>query len=77
MACACELASQVCSEAMQVELQRVAALVHLAKGEHLHAAWHFDKEAKHLRRAGTYREIPNTLDLAAAAYEQAGLPRYG
>ncbi|MDA8744763.1 hypothetical protein N9N28_09040 [Rubripirellula amarantea] len=75
LSCACELASQVCSEDMQAELQRVSALVHLAKGEYMQAAWHFDKEADHLRLAGTYREIPNTLELAAGAYEQAGLPR--
>ncbi|TWT79906.1 hypothetical protein CA13_13140 [Planctomycetes bacterium CA13] len=70
--CACELASEVCSEALQAELQNVAAMIHLAKGEILQAAWHFDKEAKHLRLAGNYREIPVALELAAAAYEQSG-----
>ncbi|WP_231615536.1 hypothetical protein [Novipirellula artificiosorum] len=70
-ACACELAADVCSESLQAELQNVAAMIHLAKGEYLQAAWHFDNEAKHLRLAGNYREIPVALELASAAYEQA------
>lgn len=71
---ACNLAEGVCSHDLQAELQHVAAWIHLAKGEYLQAAWHFDNEAKHLRLAANYRQIPRTLELAAAAYEQAGLP---
>lgn len=70
--CACELARQVCSHNLQAELQHVAALIHLADGQYLQAAWHFDNEAKHLRLANNYREIPLILNHAAAAFEQAG-----
>ena len=67
-----ELSSKVCSDALSAELQHTAAMIHLAKGEHLQAAWHFDREAKYLRYSTTYREIPGTLQLAAASYEQSG-----
>lgn len=70
---ACELARQVCGYELQAELQNVAALIHIAKGEYLQAGWHLDSEAVNLRLAGNYREIPGALQLAAAAYEQAGL----
>lgn len=70
--CACELARQICSHNLQAELQHVAALIHLAEGQFLKAASHFDNEAKHLRLANNYREIPLALDHAAAAFEQAG-----
>lgn len=72
---ACDLASQVCSEDLQAELQNVAAMIHLAKDEYLQAAWHFDKEAKHLRHAKNYRVISSALELAAAAYSEAGQHR--
>ncbi len=52
----------------------MAALIHLAKEEYLQAAWHFDREAKNLRLAGSYREVPGALERAAASYEQAGKP---
>lgn len=72
---ACELAQQVCGEDLQAELQNVAAMIHLAKDEYLQAAWHFDKEAYHLRLAKNYRVIPTALELAAAAYSEAGQHR--
>jgi len=65
---ACRLAEDVCSDDLAAELQDVAALIHLAKGEYFQAAAHFDREADHLRRAGNYREIPDVLELSAAAY---------
>ncbi len=70
--CACELVKKTCNHSLQAELQHVAALIHLASGQFLSAAWHFDNEAKHLRLAGNYREIPTALNLAAEAFEQAG-----
>ena len=70
--CACELAQEICSHNLQAELQHVAALIHLADGQFLKAASHFDSEAKHLRLASNYREIPLALNHAATAYEQAG-----
>ncbi|TWU57181.1 outer membrane protein assembly factor BamD [Rubripirellula reticaptiva] len=73
--CACELISDVCSYELHAELQNVAALIHVAKEEYLQAAWHFDREAKYLRMAGNFREVPGALELAAAAYQQAGMPR--
>lgn len=69
---ACEAAKEVCSEDLQAELQNVAAMIHLAKGEYLQAAWHFDKEAKYSRRAKNYRVISGALELAAAAYSESG-----
>jgi len=69
---ACELATDVCSEELQAELQNVAAMIHLAKGEYFRAACHFDKEAEHLRLAGNYREVPVALEFASAAYQQSG-----
>ncbi|TWU56705.1 hypothetical protein Poly51_26220 [Rubripirellula tenax] len=74
-ACACELIHDICSHELHAELQHVAAAIHLAKDETLQAAAHFDLEAERLRSAGNYREIPRALDLAAAAYQQSGLPR--
>ncbi|MEZ6092361.1 MAG: tetratricopeptide repeat protein [Pirellulaceae bacterium] len=68
---ACELAQEICDYNLQADLQRTAAMIHLACGDYLQAGWHLDMEAKNLRLAGTYREIPATLELAAAAYEQA------
>ncbi|WP_145168066.1 hypothetical protein [Rubripirellula lacrimiformis] len=73
-ACGCELAGDVCSHELHAELHDVAALIHVAKEEYIQAASHFDREARHLRLAGNYREIPGTLELAAAAYQQAGSP---
>ena len=70
--CACELAQDVCSHNLQAELQHVAALIHLAEGQFLQAASHFDREAKHLRLAKNYREIPLALNHAASAYQEAG-----
>ena len=69
---ACELAEHVCDYALQAQLQNVAAMIQLACGKHLSAGWHLDMEAKNHRLALNYREIPGTLELAAAAYEQAG-----
>jgi tetratricopeptide (TPR) repeat protein len=69
--CACQLATDICSHNLQAELQHVAALIHLASGQFLQAAWHFDNEAKHLRLAGNYREIPTALNHAASAFEEA------
>lgn len=69
--CGCELASGVCDDGLLAESHNVAAYVHLAKGEYLQAGVHFDREAVHLRLSGNYREIPGTLELAAAAYEQS------
>jgi tetratricopeptide (TPR) repeat protein len=69
---ACKQLKGICGYDPQAELQNVAALIHLAKGEHLQAAGHLDCEAENLRCAGIYRELPITLTLAAAAYEQAG-----
>ncbi|MDF1844782.1 MAG: hypothetical protein P1U77_25500 [Rubripirellula sp.] len=69
---ACKQLKGICGYDLQAELQNVAALIHLAKGEHLQAAGHLDCEAENLRCAGIYRELPITLTLAAAAYEQAG-----
>ncbi|MDG2223737.1 MAG: hypothetical protein P8L85_20330 [Rubripirellula sp.] len=69
---ACKQLKGICGYDLQAELQNVAALIHLAKGEHLQAAGHLDREAENLRCAGIYRELPITLTLAAAAYEQAG-----
>ena len=69
---ACKQLKGICGYDLQAELQDVAALIHLAKGEHLQAACHLDREAENLRCAGIYRELPTTLTLAAAAYEQAG-----
>ena len=70
--CACELAQDVCSHNLQAELQHVAALIHLAEGQFLQAASHFDQEAKHLRLARNYREIPLALNHAASAFQEAG-----
>lgn len=72
--CACDLATDVCSCDLHAELHNVAALIHIAKGEYLQAARHLDRETQKLRWAENYREIPNALNLASAAYEQAGLP---
>lgn len=69
---ACQIAKEVCSEDLQAELQNVAAMIHLAKEEYLQAAWHFDKEAKYSRLAKNYRVISAALELAAAAYSEAG-----
>ena len=69
---ACKHLKGICGYDCQADLQNVAALIHLAKGEHLQAAGHLDCEAENLRCAGIYRELPITLTLAAAAYEQAG-----
>lgn len=69
---ACELLEGICGHDLQADLHDVAALIHLAKEEYLQAACHLDREAVSLRCAGIYREIPTTLELAAAAYEQAG-----
>ena len=69
---ACELLEGICGHDLQADLHDVAALIHLAKEEYLQAACHLDREAISLRCAGIYREIPTTLELAAAAYEQAG-----
>lgn len=71
--CACRLAEVVCSDDLRAELHNVAALIHIAKGEYLQAGRHFDREAENLRLAGNYREIPTSLELASASYEQAGL----
>ncbi|TWU65546.1 hypothetical protein [Crateriforma conspicua] len=68
---ACELADGVCSEALVAEVHDVAALIHLAQANYLCAASHLDREAYHLRLAGNYREIPNVLELASAAYTEA------
>jgi tetratricopeptide (TPR) repeat protein len=65
---ACELAMEIESFDLQAELHDVAALIHIADGEYLSAGCHLDREAENLRLAGNYREIPNTLQLAAAAY---------
>lgn len=73
-ACGRELIGDICSHDLHAELHDVAALIHIAKEEYLQAARHFGREAYHLRMAGIYREIPGTLELAAAAYQQAGLP---
>jgi hypothetical protein len=73
LACACRLASELCSDDLRAELHDVAALIHIAKGEYLQAGRHLDHEAESLRWAGNFREIPGVLELAAAAYEQGGL----
>lgn len=72
-ACGREMIGDICSHDLHAELHNVAALIHIAKEEYMQAARHFDREAYHLRLAGIYREIPGTLELAAAAYLQAGL----
>ncbi len=72
LACACSLTEGICSHDLQAELHNVAALIHIAKGEYLQAGGHLDREAEKLRWAGNYREIPAALELASAAYEQAG-----
>ncbi|MGI9473123.1 MAG: hypothetical protein ACR2NZ_16395 [Rubripirellula sp.] len=69
---ACELLQGICGHDLQADLHDVAALIHLAKGEYLQAGCHLDREAESLSCAGIYREIPATLALAAACYEQAG-----
>jgi hypothetical protein len=74
LGCACTLAADVCSYDLHAELHDVAALIHIAKGEYLQAARHLDQEAMKLRWAANYREIPTVVELASAAYEQAGLP---
>lgn len=71
--CAAQWIEQVCDHDLWAEREHVAALIHLAQAEYLSAARHFDREADCLRQAGNYREIPNALELAAAAYDQAGL----
>lgn len=71
---ACELAAEICDFELQAELQSVAAMIHLACGEFLQAGSHLDLEAKNLRLAGNYREIPRALELASAAYAQAARP---
>ncbi|QDV14947.1 hypothetical protein CA51_48570 [Rosistilla oblonga] len=71
---ACELAAEICDFELQAELQSVAAMIHLACGQFLQAGWHLDLEAKNLRLAGNYREIPRALELASAAYAQAARP---
>jgi tetratricopeptide (TPR) repeat protein len=72
LSCAKGLASEVCSHDLEAELHNVAALIHIAKGEYLQAARHLDREAAALRRVGNYREIPNALEIASAAYQQVG-----
>ncbi len=72
LACACELAEDICGYDLHAELHNVAALIHIAKGEYLQAGRHLDREAENLRWAGNYREIPTALELASAAYQQAG-----
>ncbi|MEM9645859.1 MAG: hypothetical protein AAF989_12785 [Planctomycetota bacterium] len=69
---ACETANDICDDALIAELHHTAALIHLACSAPYHAATHLDQEAIHLRLAGNYRVIPETLSLAAAAYEQSG-----
>ena len=66
--CACDLAADIESYDLQAELHDIAALIHVADAEYLSAGYHLDCEAENLRLAGNYREIPNTLQLAAAAY---------
>ena len=70
--CGRQLITDVCDHDLTAESQNVAAYIHLAKGEHLQAGIHFDREAEYLRLATNYRVIPVALELAAAAYEQAG-----
>ncbi len=47
-------------------------MIDLAKGQYLQTAAHLDREALYWRQAGNYRQIPDVLGLAAAAYEQGG-----
>ena len=72
LARACELAAGVCGYDLHAQLHNVAAMIHIAKGEYLQAGRHLDREAENLRWAGNYREIPTALELASAAYQQAG-----
>lgn len=74
LASARQVTGQMPSDDLQAEIQNVAALIHLAKGETWQAAGHFDREVEWLRRAGNYREIPSALELAAGAYQQTGRP---
>lgn len=70
-ALACELVDGIGSCDLQAELHDVAAMIHIAQGDFLRAAHHLDRETECLRWAGNYREIPPTLELASAAYQQA------
>ena len=58
-------------ELLLAHFQHVAGLIHLARGEFLSAARHFDQEAQHWRQARIYRDVPLTLELSARAYEQS------
>ncbi len=71
--CACELADSICSYELHAELHDVAGWIHVAKSEFVQAAWHFDKEAKHLRLSGNYGEITSALDSSASAFENGGM----
>ena len=64
------LAKDVCSSELRAEIHHATALIELAHGSYLNAAVHFDREADAWRVAGTYRKIPDVLQLAAAAYLQ-------
>jgi len=72
--CAAQLVANTCDANLWAEREHIAALIHVAQAQYQQAGCHFDQEAKWLRRAGNYREIPTALERAAAAYEQAGLP---
>lgn len=66
------LIADSCQRLLQTEMHGVAAEIHVAMGQPLQAARHFDKEAYHLRLTGNYREIPMSVETAAEAYEEAG-----
>ena len=71
LACARELAKDVCSDDLRAEIEHAAAMIDLAQGRYLQTAAHLDREALLLRQAGNYRKIPQVLKLSAAAYQQA------
>lgn len=64
------LAEDVCGDELRAEIHHATALIEMARGKFLSAAAHFDCEAKAWRLAGTYRKVPDALQLAAAAYQQ-------
>ncbi|MEM0926223.1 MAG: tetratricopeptide repeat protein [Planctomycetota bacterium] len=67
------LVKELCRPDLRGEIEHVAALLHLTKGESQLAAIHFDREIIQLRRSGAVRQIPSVLEQAAEAYLSAGL----
>jgi tetratricopeptide (TPR) repeat protein len=71
LAVARQLSEQACNHDLLAEIQHVEAMIDLAQDRYLHTAAHLDREATLLRRAGSYRKLPDVLKLSGVAYQRA------